>query len=69
MYWVILIAITGVVTLVITGAFGWRVFVAARGLMREVSKATKVLTEAGAVLSSAQEMDGFKAMRGRSQRD
>src|SRR6266568_4746359 len=68
MYWVLLITITCVVTLLITAAFGWRVFVAARGLLREL-KTTAVLDEATALLSSAQEMDGVKALRARTQHD
>lgn len=69
MYWVLLITITGVVTLLITAAFGWRVFVAARELLREVSKSAKVLSQANELLGSAQEMDGVKALRSRAQHD
>jgi hypothetical protein len=69
MYWVLLITITGVVTLLITAAFGWRVFVAARELIRELTKSAAVLDEATQLLSSAQEMDGVKALRARTQHD
>ena len=69
MYWVLLITITGVITLVITAAFGWRVFVAARELLREVTKSAAVLSRANELLGSAQEMDGVKAMRARTQHD
>jgi hypothetical protein len=69
MYWVLLITITAVVTLLITAAFGWRVFVATRGLLRELKKTSAVLGEATALLSSAQEMDGVKALRARTQHD
>jgi uncharacterized membrane protein (DUF106 family) len=69
MYWVLLITITGVVTLVITAAFGWRVFVAVRELLRELKKSAKVLNDATDLLSSAQEMDGVKALRARTQHD
>lgn len=69
MYWVLLITITGVVALVITAAFGWRVFVAARELLREVTKSAAVLSRANELLGSAQEMDGVKAMRARTQHD
>jgi uncharacterized membrane protein (DUF106 family) len=69
MYWVLLITITGVITLVITAAFGWRVFVAVRELLRELKKSAKVLSQATELLSSAQEMDGVKALRSRAQRD
>jgi hypothetical protein len=69
MYWVLLITITGVVTLVTTAAFGWRVFVAARELLRELNKSAAVLNRANELLSSAQEMDGVKAMRARTQHD
>jgi hypothetical protein len=66
MYWLLLITITAVVTLLIVASFGWRVFVAAKGLVREVKKASLVMGEATALLDSAQEMDGFKAMRARA---
>jgi uncharacterized protein YneF (UPF0154 family) len=69
MYWVLLITITGVVTLVVTAAFGWRVFVAARQLFRELKKSAAVLGQATDLLSSAQEMDGVKALRARTQHD
>ena len=66
MYWLLLITITAVVTALIVAAFGWRVFVAAKGLIREVKKASLVIGEATSLLESAQEMDGFKAMRART---
>ena len=69
MFWVILIAVTGVITLVIVGAFGWRVFVAVRRLMREIGKATKIMGQATEVLNGLNDMDGVKAMRARTQHD
>jgi hypothetical protein len=69
MYWVLLITITAVVALVITAAFGWRVFAAVKGLMRELKKTTSVLNEASATLRGVQEMEGVKAMRARAQHD
>jgi hypothetical protein len=69
MFWGLLIAVTGVVTLVILGSFGWRVWVAVRGLMREVAKATKIIGQATEMLGSLDEMDGVKAMRARTQHD
>lgn len=66
MYWLLLVTITAVVTLLIVASFGWRVFVAAKGLVHEVKKASLVMGEATALLDSAQEMDGFKAMRART---
>jgi uncharacterized protein YneF (UPF0154 family) len=69
MYWVLLITITGVVCLVVTAAFGWRVFVAAKGLLREIKKTSSVLNEAGETLRGVQEMEGVKALRARAQAD
>lgn len=69
MYWVLLITITGVVTLVITAAFGWRVFVAAKGLIRELKKTSATLNDASQTLRGVQEMEGVKAMRARAQAD
>jgi uncharacterized protein YneF (UPF0154 family) len=69
MYWVLLITITGVVCLVITAAFGWRVFVAAKGLIRELKKTSAVLNDAGETLRGVQEMEGVKALRARAQAD
>jgi hypothetical protein len=69
MFWVILIAVTGVITLVILGAFGWRVYVAVRVLLREIGTATKVLGQATEVLNGLNDMDGVKAMRARTQHD
>jgi uncharacterized protein YoxC len=69
MYWVLLIAITAVVALVITAAFGWRVFVATKGLIRELKKTTSVLNDASQTLRGVQEMEGVKAMRSRAQHD
>ena len=68
-YWLILIAVTAVVTMLILVSFGWRVFVAARELLREVSKATKIIADATEVLGAFGEMDGVKAMRTRTQHD
>jgi len=69
MYWVLLITITGAVTLVITAAFGWRVFAAAKGLIREVKKATTILNEASETVRGVQELEGVKAVRARVQAD
>jgi hypothetical protein len=69
MYWVLLITITAVVALVITAAFGWRVFAAAKGLIRELKKTTSVLNDASETLRGVQEMEGVKAMRARAQAD
>ena len=69
MYWLLLITITGVVCLVITAAFGWRVFVAARGLIRELKKTSAVLNDASETLRGVQEMEGVKALRARAQAD
>jgi hypothetical protein len=69
MYWLLLITITAVVTLLIVASFGWRVFVNAKGLIREVKKASVVIGEASALMESAQEMDGFKAMRARTSQE
>jgi|tagenome__1003787_1003787.scaffolds.fasta_scaffold17114643_2 hypothetical protein len=69
MYWVLLITITGVITLVVTAAFGWRVFVAAKGLIREIKKTSATLNDAGEMLRGVQEMEGVKAMRARAQAD
>ena len=69
MYWVLLITITGVITLVITAAFGWRVFVAAKGLIREIKKASAILNDASETVRGVQEMEGVKAMRARAQAD
>jgi hypothetical protein len=69
MYWVILVTITGVITLVITAAFGWRVFVAAKGLIRELKETSAVLNDASQTLRGVQEMEGVKAMRARAQAD
>ncbi|GAA1956336.1 hypothetical protein [Catenulispora subtropica] len=69
MYWLLLIAITGVVCLVITAAFGWRVFVAAKGLIRELKKTSAVLNDASETLRGVQEMEGVKALRARAQAD
>ena len=69
MYWVLLITITGVITLVITAAFGWRVFVAARRLLREIKKPSAILDDASQTLRGVQEMEGVKAMRARVQAD
>ncbi|NUR27637.1 MAG: hypothetical protein HOV83_17645 [Catenulispora sp.] len=69
MYWVLLITITGVVCLVITAAFGWRVFVAAKGLFREIKKTSSILDEASETLRGVQEMEGVKALRARAQAD
>jgi hypothetical protein len=69
MYWVLLITITGVVCLVITAAFGWRVFVAAKGLLREIKKTSSILDEASETLRGVQEMEGVKALRARAQAD
>lgn len=69
MYWVLLITITAVVALVITAAFGLRVFVAAKGLIRELKKTTSVLNDASQTLRGVQEMEGVKAMRARAQHD
>lgn len=69
MYWVLLITITAVVALVITAAFGLRVFAAAKGLIRELKKTTSVLNDASETLRGVQEMEGVKAMRARAQAD
>jgi hypothetical protein len=69
MYWVLLITITGVVTLVIVAAFGWRVFAAAKDLIRELKKTSVVLNEASETLRGVQEMEGVKALRARAQAD
>lgn len=69
MYWLLLITITAVVTLLIAASFGWRVFVASKGLVREVKKASLVIGEATALMESAQDMDGFKAMRARASQE
>jgi hypothetical protein len=69
MYWLLLITITAVVTALIATSFGWRVFVASKGLVREVKKASLVIGEATALLESAQEMDGFKAMKARASQE
>jgi len=69
MYWVLLITITAVVVLVIIAAFGWRVFVAAKGLIRELKKTSTVLNDASETLRGVQEMEGVKAMRARAQHD
>jgi hypothetical protein len=69
MYWVLLITITGVVTLVIITAFGWRVFVAAKGLIRELKRTSVILNDASETLRGVQEMEGVKAMRARAQAD
>jgi len=69
MYWVLLITITGVVSLVITAAFGWRVFAAAKGLIKEIKKTSAVLNDASETLRGVQEMEGVKAMRARTQGD
>jgi hypothetical protein len=69
MYWLLLITITGVVTLVITAAFGWRVFAAAKGLIRELKKTSAVVDEASETLRGVQEMEGVKALRARAEAD
>ncbi len=69
MFWLILITVTAVVTLLILGSFGWRVFVAARELLREISKASKIVGDATEMLGTLGEMDGVKAMRARTQHD
>ncbi|NUR62748.1 MAG: hypothetical protein HOV87_29445 [Catenulispora sp.] len=69
MYWVFLITVTCVVSLVITAAFGWRVFVAAKGLIRELRKTSAVLNDASQTLRGVQEMEGVKALRARAQAD
>jgi hypothetical protein len=69
MFWLILITVTAVVTFVILGAFGWRVFVAARGLVRQLSATMKIVDQATETLNGIAEMDGVKAMRTRTQRD
>ncbi|MEY9891218.1 hypothetical protein ABIA35_005622 [Catenulispora sp. MAP12-49] len=69
MYWVLLIAITAVLALVITAAFGLRVFAAAKGLIRELKTTTTVLNDASQTLRGVQEMEGVKAMRARAQHD
>ncbi|MEY9927646.1 uncharacterized protein YoxC [Catenulispora sp. GP43] len=69
MYWVLLITVTVVLTLVITAAFGWRVFAAAKGLIRELKKTTQTLNDASETLRGVQEMEGVKAMRARAQHD
>lgn len=69
MFWLILIVVTGVITLLVLGSFGWRVFVAARELMGEVAKTSKVIAEAKETLNGIAEMDGVKAVRSRTQHD
>ncbi|MFL6111769.1 MAG: hypothetical protein ACJ786_10510 [Catenulispora sp.] len=69
MYWVLLVTFTGVITLVITAAFGWRVFVAAKELIRELKKTSAILNDAGQTLRGVSEMEGVKAMRARAQAD
>lgn len=69
MYWLLLIVITTVVALVIIAAFGWRVFAAAKGLIRELKRTSTVLNDASETLRGVQEMEGVKAMRARAQAD
>ena len=69
MYWVLLIPITAVVALAIVVAFGWRVFAALKGLMREVKKTSEILNDASQTLRGVQEMEGVQAMRARAQHD
>ena len=69
MFWLLLITITAVLTLVITAAFGWRVFAAAKGLIRELKRTTAVLNDASETLRGVQEMEGVKALRARAQHD
>jgi hypothetical protein len=69
MYWVLLITVTGVLALVIVAAFGWRLFSAAKGLIRELKKTSTVLNDASETLRGVQEMEGVKALRARTQAD
>ena len=69
MFWLLLITITGVICLVITAAFGWRVFAAAKGLIRELKKTSAILDDASETLRGVQEMEGVKALRARAQAD
>jgi uncharacterized protein YneF (UPF0154 family) len=69
MYWLLLITITVVVALVITVSFGWRVFAAIKGLMRELKRTSAVLNDASQTLRGVQEMEGVKALRARAQHD
>jgi uncharacterized protein YoxC len=69
MYWLLLITVTAVIALVITAAFGWRVFAAAKGLIRELKKTSSILDDASETLRGVQEMEGVKAMRARAQHD
>ena len=69
MYWLLLITVTAVVALVIIAAFGWRVFAAAKGLIRELKNTSSILDDASETLRGVQEMEGVKAMRARAQHD
>jgi uncharacterized protein YneF (UPF0154 family) len=69
MYWLLLITISLVVALVITAAFGLRVFAAAKGLIRELKKTSAILNDASETLRGVQEMEGVKALRARAQHD